>query len=83
MGMKHVKILGLVFGVLVLVGSLVAAAGNSRPTFTASPLTPESTYAGTKSTLGSLAKTDPSLLRRSDVTPVNVLIKYDYDATAS
>ena len=30
-----------------------------------------------------LAQTDPALLGRTDSTPVNVMIKYDYDATAS
>ena len=30
-----------------------------------------------------LAKTDPSLLGRTDSAPVNVMVKYDFDATAS
>ena len=68
----------------MLVGALAAAAGGaSKPKFTATPLTPDSTFVGAKSTSGSLAQTDPSLLGRTDATPVNVLIKYDYDATAS
>ena len=68
----------------LLVGALgVAAGGASQPKFAATPLTPDSTYVGAKSTSGSLAQTDPSLLGRTDAAPVNVLIKYDYDATAS
>ena len=33
--------------------------------------------------LGGVRQTDPSLLGRTDSTPVNVMIKYDFDATAS
>ncbi|HEY7628503.1 MAG TPA: S8 family serine peptidase [Ilumatobacteraceae bacterium] len=36
-----------------------------------------------KSESGRLAQTDPSLLGRTDATPVNVMVKLDYDATAS
>ena len=54
-----------------------------RQPFSAAALTPDSTYAAPKSTSGALAQTDPALLGRTDSTPVNVLIKYDFDATAS
>jgi subtilisin family serine protease len=80
---KHLQTLGAVFVALVLVGTLVAVAGSARPSFTAKALTPESQYTGTKSVSGALAKTDKSLLGRTDATPVNVLIKYDFDAIAS
>jgi len=36
-----------------------------------------------KSRLGQLTQTDPSLLGRTDPTPVNVMVKLDYDALAS
>src|SRR3954464_466332 len=70
---------------LIAVG-VVSTAGSSqtaKPNFTATSLTPDSTYEGFKSDSGSLAKTDPSLLGRTDATPVNVMIKYDFDASAS
>jgi subtilisin family serine protease len=42
-----------------------------------------STYTGAKSASGRLAKSDPSLLGRTDSTLVPVMIKYDFDAVAS
>ena len=82
--MRHFRRLSLlVLGALLVAALSVAAGGASQPKFQAAPLTPDSTYIGAKSTSGSLAQTDPSLLGRTDATPVNVLIKYDYDATAS
>jgi hypothetical protein len=60
------------------------ALATSNPSrFTATPLTPDTTFSVAKSVTGRLAQTDPSLLGRTDSTPINVLIKYDYDATAS
>ncbi len=67
-------------GQLILAGT-AAAADPAR--FTATPLTPISTYVGAKSGSGSIAESDPALLGRTDATPVPVMIKYDYDATAS
>src|SRR5206468_12183880 len=65
-------------------GALVVTVGaNAAGSFSATTLTPDSTYAASKSTSGALAQTDPALLGRTHSTPVNVLIKYDYDATAS
>ena len=46
-------------------------------------MTPDSTYSTDKSVSSSFAETDPSLLGRTDATPVTVMLKYDYDATAS
>ena len=72
---------------LLLIGAVcfIAAGGASGegPNFTATPLTPDSTYSVEKSPSGNLAETDPSLLGRTDATPVQVMIKYDFDATAS
>ena len=83
--MKNLRTGGSALLALLLVGTIVAVAGSARakPSFSVSPLTPDSTYTGSKSVSGALAETDPSLLGRTDSTPVNVLLKYDYDATAS
>ena len=73
---------------LVLIGAVCfAAAGGASgqgPNFTAGPaLEPDSTFSVEKSPSGNLAETDPSLLGRTDATPLQVMIKYDFDATAS
>lgn len=59
------------------------ASGADPSKFTATALSPDSTYVGAKSESGAIAKSDPTLLGRKDATVVNVLIKYDFDATAS
>ena len=51
--------------------------------FAATPLVAESTITAAKSASGRLATTDSSLLGRTDSTPINVVVKLDYDATAS
>ena len=73
---------------LLLIGAItvIAAGGASgqSPNFTAGPaLTPDSTFSVSKSPSANLAQTDPSLIGRTDATPVQVMIKYDFDATAS
>ncbi len=60
---------------------VVSGAGPSA--FTATSLTPDSTFVGAKSVSGAIARSDPALLGRTDATPVNVMIKYDYDVAAS
>jgi subtilisin family serine protease len=65
----------------LIFAGIVTGADPSR--FTATPLTPDSTFVGAKSTSGAIAKSDPSLLGRTDATRVNVMIKYDYDVAAS
>ena len=70
----------LLAGQLVFAG---AASGADPSRFTATPLTPDSTYVGAKSTSGAIARSDPALLGRTDSTPLNVVIKYDYDVAAS
>ncbi len=82
--MKFSRRLGLVMMAALFVSVLGAAAGGAaKPKFTATSLTPDSTFVAAKSTSGSLAQTDPALLGQSSSAPVNVVIKYDYDATAS
>jgi subtilisin family serine protease len=75
-----VAVQSLLVGQLTFAGAAVAAQPQR---FTATPLTPDTTYVGTKSASGSLAKSDASLLGRTDATLIPVMIKYDYDATAS
>ncbi len=70
----------LLAGQLIFAG---AASGADPSRFTATPLTPDSTFVGAKSTSGAIAKSDPTLLGRTDSAPVNVMIKYDYDVAAS
>lgn len=75
--------------VVVLATVAIASPSNARTgavdpdDFSATALTPDSTTNGAKSTTGRLAQTDPTLLGRTDATPVNVVVKLDYDATAS
>lgn len=78
--------LPVIAGLAAVVGVIAfTAAGGAAGSggFTASALTPDSTFSASKSDSGQLAQTDPSLLNRGDATPVAVMIKYDYDATAS
>ena len=56
---------------------------SSSSTFTAEPLTPTSTQTGLKAPMSQLAETDPELLGRTDPTPVEVIIKLDYDSVAT
>jgi hypothetical protein len=49
----------------------------------AQQLTPESTYDSVKAPTSRLAQTDPSLLDRTDSTPVPVLVKLDHDSLAT
>jgi hypothetical protein len=64
--------------------SAAAATGKSVKGFTlGQPVTVTSTTEGVKSTTGRLAKSDSALLKRTDSKLVNVVVKLDYDATAS
>jgi Subtilase family/Fibronectin type-III domain/PA domain len=59
----------------------VAASGPGRLTATA--LVPPTTIVAAKSGSGRLARSDTSLVTRTDSAKVNVMVKLDYDATAS
>jgi Subtilase family/PA domain len=63
--------------------NLSGSAPNAAGLFTANSLTAESTYAAGKSLGRYVAQSDPSLLGRTDSKRINVMIKYDYDPTAS
>ena len=81
--MRQSKAMSSLLAALFMIAGVVAATEAAAAQFSATTLNPESTYTKAKSNSGALARTDPSLLGRTDSTPVNVLIKYDYDATAS
>jgi Subtilase family/Fibronectin type-III domain/PA domain len=70
--------------ILLLVPSLAGAGAAASPGgLRATAIKPVSTITGSKSTSGRLAKTDRSLLGRTSTAKVNVVVKLDYDATAS
>jgi len=63
--------------------SSVSGDGGDPDDFSAGSLSPDTTESAAKSVTGRLAQSDASLLGRSDATLVNVVVKLDYDATAS
>src|SRR3954470_20431960 len=75
---------GLLFVLGVIGVSLAGGAAGAGPRWSVSGnLTPDSTFSAAKSSSGYLAQTDPTLLNQSSSSPVSVMIKYDFDATAS
>ena len=67
-----------------LIPTVSAADPTGRPTnLTATPLTPSSRVNGFKSASSDLAKSDAALVARTDSAMVSVMIKLDYDASAS
>jgi hypothetical protein len=69
---------------MLLLGTAASAGSAAKPTFNVSgapKLT--SAFSAPKSASGALARTDPSLLGQTGSKPVDVMIKYDVDATAS
>jgi YD repeat-containing protein len=68
----------------VLIVALGSSAGAQTPKFTATELEPDGApIEGTKSRVGAIAQSDPTLLGRTDSTPVNVMVKLDYDSVAT
>jgi hypothetical protein len=74
---------GLLLLLCIFSVTLVTGAVGKGPDWSASALTPDTTFANAKSPSGQLAETDPSLVGRSDSSEINVMIKYDFDPTAS
>jgi subtilisin family serine protease len=70
---------------LTAVGTAPAGAAPRKAALTATDLsaTSQGTISVAKSESGRLARTDPTLLGQHGAAPVNVVIKYDFDATAS
>lgn len=68
-------------------GSTTEPSPSSTRSFSASPsaspLTPTDKVTADKAPSSRLARTPDVLLKRTDSAPVKVMIKYDYDATAS
>jgi hypothetical protein len=82
--LRAVAILGLGALLIVAGGLATTAKGSSAAlALSGSGLVPDSTFLGGKSVTGGSAQTDPALLGRTDSTPINVMIKYDVDPTAS
>ncbi|MDT4964670.1 MAG: hypothetical protein QOF87_4317, partial [Pseudonocardiales bacterium] len=72
--------------VIATVGLMVAMpsqASAAPKKFTAQGLSPSSSIIADKSPSGRLAQNDTALLNRTDSKPVHVMVKLDYDATAS
>jgi Subtilase family/PA domain/Fibronectin type-III domain len=80
-----ILLLAVAVGATSLIASGIASGepGGAAARFQATALTPDSTFEGAKSLTGYIARTDPSLVGRTDAALVNVLLKYDYDAAAS
>jgi hypothetical protein len=85
-GRRHARAFGVVLGLAVLVATAITSASGaagSKFTVVAGTVTADSTFSAAKSPSSGVARTDPSLLGQSSSAPVNVMIKYDFDATAS
>ena len=82
---KHARTFGVLLGALALLGLVVAVAGSASPSkFTATAADAGlDVHAARSRSPARSRETDPSLLGRTGSTPVNVMIKYDFDATAS
>ena len=68
---------------VVAVGSPASGRGVSPGDLKATALDPVSRVSAVKTATSRLARTDPSLLDRSDTTVVSVLVKMDYDPVAT
>jgi subtilisin family serine protease len=68
---------------LAVLSANPAAAGSFAPALSQPQYETTYTNKPVKSRLGQLTQTDPSLLGRTDSTPINVMVKLDYDALAS
>ncbi|MPZ96884.1 MAG: S8 family serine peptidase [Propionibacteriales bacterium] len=82
---RRTAILAVPILLLGLASSPSAAepAGPAADDLSATPLEPTDRVAGSKAPSSRLAQTPGSLLRRTDARPTRVMIKLDYDATAS
>jgi hypothetical protein len=68
---------------LVATTSTASGAGSTKLRLATGTITPGATYYGSKSISGQAARTDKSLLGLHGSRLVPVMIKYDFDATAS
>ena len=85
-GLKR-RSLGIVVALLLLgltnVVSSAGAAPQQSSDLTVTPLTVDNSFEAAKSPSSALAKTDRSLLNLEGSKPVNVIVKFDYDAAAT
>jgi hypothetical protein len=70
-------------GLMVAIPSQAGAAPKTPTKLTAHALSPTSTITVSKSDSGRLAQSDQALLKRTDSKSVHVMVKLDYDPTAS
>jgi subtilisin family serine protease len=83
-GSRRMRLAALLAVLTALVVVLGSSAGAQTPTLTATALEPDGApIQGAKSLVGKIAQSDPALLGRSDSTPVNVMVKLDYDSVAT
>ena len=75
--------LGLTFGLMTVTGASIAGGAPPTAGLKASTLAPVHVVQGVKSATGRIARSDPALLGRIDTTPVNVVVKFDYDSVAT
>jgi Subtilase family/PA domain len=83
---RHLSIFAGLAAVAILslaVAGTAAGGGSSAKLKVGQALTARSTLQAAKSASGKLAKTDPSLLGRTSSRLIPVMLKYDFDATAS
>ncbi|MFI5707039.1 S8 family serine peptidase [Kribbella sp. NPDC051620] len=85
---RRTTIAGLSAGLLIA-ATLPALSAEAAPpdpngkTWTATPLTLDSTVNGAKSPSGQLAKSDPALVNSTSAKQVRVVVKLDYDSLAA
>jgi subtilisin family serine protease len=83
-GSRRMRLAALLAVLTALVVVLGSSAEAQTPTLTATALEPDGApIQGAKSLVGKIAQSDPALLGRSDSTPVNVMVKLDYDSVAT
>ena len=80
---RTVALIGLLSATSLAVGTGARAQQEEPPDFTATDLTPTERVTGGKALTSRLAETDPALLGRTDATPVDVVVKLDYDSVAT
>lgn len=87
LGRRHALQLALLTALVGLLSVAAAGVAGGAPTpskWTAVPVQQHgATITVAKSLTSRIAQTDPSLVGRSDATPVNVMVKLDYDPVAS
>ncbi len=80
------RVFAVLLAGIVALSALAAAGGAAGPPTklkAAGAVEPTEVIQGVKSLSGRLAKSDPSLLGRTDAELLNVMVKLDYDPTAS